>query len=244
MIEETLQLEPEIRLHRFAGVVSNVYFVENRKTDSTLVIDCGMPSDAPMLMEVLVRMPRPEAVICTHFHIDHIGAWRTLSKRWPNLDLFFSEAAKLYITGERRLPIPSPADVRNVLLPCMAAFGYRPKLKDIVLGRLYGTPFHAGFWRGPIRYLPENRPSIEAIDVLETPGHTPDSISIFHPKSGALICGDTFLWLNGALQENPFVTDTAAQRQTITFLRQLGDEVVLCPGHGPTLPLSQAIVRT
>lgn len=244
MIEETLQLETEIRLHRFSGVVSNVYFVENRQADATFLIDCGMPSDAPRLIEVLEAMPRPTAVVCTHFHIDHIGAWPALSRRWPNLDLFFSQAAKPYVAGGRRLPVPSFADVRNVLLPCMAAFGYMPNLRDIVLGRLYGTPFHAGFWKGPIRYLPEDRPSMDDIDVLATPGHTPDSISIYHSKSGVLVCGDTFLWLKGALQVNPFVTDTAAQRRTIAFLRQLGDGVILCPGHGPTLPLSQAIVRT
>ncbi|MEW6258273.1 MAG: MBL fold metallo-hydrolase [Thermodesulfobacteriota bacterium] len=244
MIEETLSLESGIRLHRFAGVVSNVYLIENRQTDSTILIDCGMPSDAPKLIEALDRMPPAVAVCCTHFHIDHIGAWRSLNQRWPRLEIRFSVPAKPYVTGRRRLHVPSPTDIRDVLLPCMTAFGYRPNLKDIVLGRLYGTPLHAGFWSGLVRYFPEDRPSMDGFDILATPGHTPDSISIFHPNSGVLICGDTFLWLNGTLQENPFVTDAAAQRRTIAFLRRLGDGVILCPGHGPTLPLSQSIART
>ncbi len=244
MIEETLQLEPGIRLHRFAGAVSNIYLIENRQVEATLLIDCGMPSDAPHLIEVLACMAQPAAVCCTHFHIDHIGAWRILNRRWPDLELLFSRAAEPYVTGRKRLYVPSLADVRDVLLPCMAAFGYRPKLQDIVLSRLYGTPFHVGFFDGPVRYLSADRSPMDGFDVLATPGHTPDSISIFHPKSGVLVCGDTFLWLDGVLQENPFVTDAAAQRQTIAFVRRLGDGVILCPGHGPTLPFSQSIVRT
>jgi glyoxylase-like metal-dependent hydrolase (beta-lactamase superfamily II) len=232
MIEETWTLSAGVRLHRFAGVVSNTYLLENRLSGETVLIDCGMPSDFDGLVAALAAMPKPAGIFCTHFHIDHIGGWLPLKKRWPSLFIAFSEAARQRVTGRQRLPLPSFSDIRDVLLPCMRAFGYAPKVRDVLCGRLYGTSFHKGFPSENVRFFPRNAQPVDGLEILATPGHTADSVSFFHRPSGLLLCGDTFLWLNGRLRVNPFVEDAASQRQTVEGLAGLADRVILCPGHG------------
>ncbi|WP_028324921.1 MBL fold metallo-hydrolase [Desulfatirhabdium butyrativorans] len=237
MIEEMWTLSAGVRLHRFAGVVSNTYIIENRLTAETFLLDSGMPSDFDGLVAALAAMPEPAGIFCTHFHIDHIGGWFTLKKRWPTLFIAFSEAARRRVTGSQRLPLPSFSDIRDVLLPCMRAFGYAPKIRDVLCGRLYGTPFHKGFPAERVRFFRQGDPPVDGFEILATPGHTVDSVSFYHRPSGLLVCGDTFLWLDGRLQVNPFVEDAESQRHTVEGIGRLGEGVTLCPGHGRSHPV-------
>jgi glyoxylase-like metal-dependent hydrolase (beta-lactamase superfamily II) len=72
------------------------------------------------------------------------------------------------------------------------------------------------------------------VDVLATPGHTPDSVSFAVPEDAALLTGDTVLG-----RGSPVVTPGGMTAMLAT-LRRLREHVrrpgsLVLPGHGPTL---------
>lgn len=98
-------------------------------------------------------------------------------------------------------------------------------------------------WAGPAhpvgRRLREGD-LVGGFTVLETPGHTPGSISFWREADRVLIAGDVLnrrpLVLGGALAEAPaaFCVDAARNRESIRRLAGLGPRIV-CVGHGHPL---------
>jgi len=87
-------------LHLYKGKTSNVYIAVC--TDGTYLVDSGMPSDAPMLQKILEGLPPVKMVLFTHFHVDHIGGWMLLQRKFKGVEAFFHEAARplLVMTAE------------------------------------------------------------------------------------------------------------------------------------------------
>ena len=83
MIAHTLPLNNGRTLHQYRGRASNQYILEDHANGSTFLIDCGMPSDAPGLQNVLKSMPPLKQVVCTHFHVDHVSGWIQLKRSFP-----------------------------------------------------------------------------------------------------------------------------------------------------------------
>jgi glyoxylase-like metal-dependent hydrolase (beta-lactamase superfamily II) len=92
-----------------------------------------------------------------------------------------------------------------------------------------------------------DRLDVDGLEVLvvQTPGHTADSLSFLLPAEGALLTGDTILgrgttvvaWPDGAL---------AAYLSSLERLARLtgsGEVTRILPGHGPDLPDAAAVVR-
>lgn len=76
-----------------------------------------------------------------------------------------------------------------------------------------------------------------AIEVIATPGHTSDSISLLLPSDGALLTGDTVLGRGTTVVAQPD-GDLAAYLDSLRLLRRTVDERGvrrLLPGHGPVI---------
>ena len=71
-------------------------------------------------------------------------------------------------------------------------------------------------------------------EVIETPGHTEDSISLFDLESEALICGDLIVNMgrNRTGKLNPFCWDKKTTVQTYEFLCSTLSPKIIYPGHG------------
>lgn len=98
-------------------------------------------------------------------------------------------------------------------------------------------------WRGP---RPAGRltdgaplPGASAWTVLASPGHTDDSIALWHEPSRTLLSGDAVISINGAPRFAPDTVDDAAAQRTQARLRALPVEHLL-PGHG--LPIHSSYV--
>jgi glyoxylase-like metal-dependent hydrolase (beta-lactamase superfamily II) len=68
------------------------------------------------------------------------------------------------------------------------------------------------------------------VQVLHTPGHSPDSLCYYVEEEGVLFTGDTIL---GASTTS--VNDLSDYLQSLRRLRDLPNLRVICPGHGPLI---------
>lgn len=73
-----------------------------------------------------------------------------------------------------------------------------------------------------------------AVEVVATPGHTADSVSLYLPGDDAVLTGDTVLGRGTTVVAHPdgVLADYLA---SLARLQEYGDAAVL-PGHGPELP--------
>jgi glyoxylase-like metal-dependent hydrolase (beta-lactamase superfamily II) len=76
--------------------------------------------------------------------------------------------------------------------------------------------------------------------VLNTPGHTDDSIALWNEDSGTLLSGDAVITIGRQARFLPDTVDGVAAARTSARLRALPVEHLL-PGHG--LPIHARAVR-
>ena len=180
----------------------------------------------------------------THFHIDHIGGMGPLlAACGPETRVLFSSPVRDYLTGQRRLNLLT-GWIAALLPVAWASAGYVRQPADAVpanmagipvlaLRRLTGLPFarercvFAEAGKGP--------PGFADWEIINTPGHTEDSLSFYHPETAALICGDLVHNMaggdsGGAL--NAFCWDRDMIRDTLERLRRTIAPREIYPGHG------------
>ncbi|MDZ7728184.1 MAG: MBL fold metallo-hydrolase [Dehalococcoidia bacterium] len=105
---------------------------------------------------------------------------------------------------------------------------------DVLVARK-AVPYLKGRLPGKRReYLEPERPlQLEggpSVYVLETPGHSPDSLCYYIEDEGVLFSGDTMLG-----STTTTVHDLGAYMQTLQRLLELPNLQVICPGHGPLI---------
>ena len=71
---------------------------------------------------------------------------------------------------------------------------------------------------------------------LPTPGHRPDHVAYLDPKSGALICGDFMIVINGRIVPNSFLASPKDLAASIDTIRNLPGTRSIWPGHGNVRP--------
>jgi glyoxylase-like metal-dependent hydrolase (beta-lactamase superfamily II) len=232
MIRFQKELSANRTLHQFWGKTSNSYLLVDAGTHATYLIDCGMPSDIPSLLNILSGLPPLKRVVCTHFHVDHISGWIKLKETCRNTEIWFHEKARPMVTGRRAIPFPGARALKEILIPCMQAYGYRPSLRDAFQGALFGTPFKKGFPQDRIRYFIETEEALPGFTTLHTPGHRPEETSFLEPRSGAFISGDFIIVLDGKILPNSFVSSSEDQHASLKKIKQLKEIDFICPGHG------------
>jgi glyoxylase-like metal-dependent hydrolase (beta-lactamase superfamily II) len=238
MIRFKQNLSAGRQFYQFWGKTSNCYLLVDRDEDATYLIDCGMPSDVPSLLKVLKEMPPLKRVVCTHFHVDHISGWIGLKQKYPGTDIWFHEKAGKLVSGQQTIPLPGYRAIKEILIPCMRMYGYRPNLRDIFQGARYGTFLKKGFPQDGVRFFTDGADILPGFLTLHTPGHRPDESSFLEPESGVFIAGDFLLVLAGKVFANTFVSSAADQQTSRNKIRQRREQFIVCPGHGECVPFS------
>lgn len=232
MITKTQKLSGDRAIHQFRGKTSNIYIVEANREDAAFLIDCGMPSDAEVLLDTLSRLPELRRIVCTHFHVDHVAGWINLKKVFKNCEIWLHEKAKPFVVGRKRIPYPSFVDYIKILWPCMKEYGYYPKLEDLSNGGLYGTPFKKGFPLDRVEFFANEQKALPGFITIQTPGHRPGSVSFFDPDSGILVSGDFIVVIQDKLVNNSFVASRKDQEDSICKIKQMKGIKFIYPGHG------------
>jgi glyoxylase-like metal-dependent hydrolase (beta-lactamase superfamily II) len=156
--------------HQYEEVIS--YLIVGRRR--ALLFDTGM-GIANIQKTVEELTPLPVSVLNSHTHNDHVGDnWR-FSHIYGMDTAFTRESAK-----------GSSADAQAELAPGQLC-GPLPADFD---PKSYKTkPFHITYWLHDGDKIDLGRRTLQ---VIATPGHTPDAISLLDSENGLLFTGDTY----------------------------------------------------
>lgn len=175
---------------------------------------------------------RPECIVLTHGHFDHVGALKELADEW-DVPIYAHALEMPYLTGRSKYPPPEPAVGRGAMA---------------LLSPLYP--------RGPIdvservRELPDDYsvPGLPDWRWIHTPGHTAGHVSLFRDDDRVLIAGDAIVTtrqesLMAVLMQREelngppayYTSDWEAAKLSVERLAGL-QPAVLATGHG--LPMS------
>jgi glyoxylase-like metal-dependent hydrolase (beta-lactamase superfamily II) len=143
----------------------NVYLV--REDDGLTLIDAAMPGSAPAILAAARLLGAPiRRVVLTHADSDHIGSLDALCAALPDAEVLMTERTAQLVSGD----VSQDRD-------------------EAAKGGL-----------GRFRKTAETRPTqtlgdgdrVGSLQVVASPGHSPDHIALFDTRDGTLIAGDAF----------------------------------------------------
>ncbi|MBU5437235.1 MBL fold metallo-hydrolase [Tissierella sp. MSJ-40] len=180
MTTSSLQVTPDILVLQFTIV--NVFMVNtsNNENDKWVLVDTGLENSAEFILQSAEKQfgkdSRPEAIILTHGHFDHVGSVIKLTKHW-DVPVYIHELELSYITGKKDYPLADPTVDNGMVAKMSTTFPHT----SIDLGN------HA-------LALPSDGsiPGMPGWKWIHTPGHTEGHISLFREKDRVLIVGDAF----------------------------------------------------
>lgn len=223
-------LTPELARLRIGFV--NVYFL-GAPGGRWVLVDTGLAIGAARILEVAAdrygRDARPEAILLTHGHFDHIGALPALLGVW-DVPVFAHPLELPFLTGRADYPPPDPT-VGGGLMARLAPLFPQEGI-DLGAGRARALPAN-----GTLPVLPGWR-------WIHTPGHAPGHVSFFQEATGALVAGDAVVTTNQAsvyavltqheeLHGPPayFTIDWGAAHRSVEAIASL-EPTLLATGHG------------
>lgn len=188
-------------------------------TERAVLFDSGLGvAQIAKLVGKLTSLP--VTVLNSHTHFDHVGGNREFADV-RNLDLPFSRASARGDVGEA---------LRDYAKDTLAADRVCGALPAGVTIRDYPMPA----WKAATSVKDGERLDLggRTVEVLHTPGHTPDSMCLLDAANGLLFTGDTFY--SGEVFLWAPETDVAGYEASIARLVALAPGLKrLLPAHGP-----------
>lgn len=211
----------QIRTLPVGQLTTNCYLVIDGKTKKALIIDPG--DSAEYIINVLRdEGATPTAIVATHGHFDHILAV-------TELKLAFN--IPFLINGKDRFLVARMQESARHFL-------------KIEVDPPPALAFGKSQWRaGPPQIDGTLKNKIKAgsttLTILETPGHTPGSVCLYHKEKGILFTGDT-LFANGGVGRTDFSYSSKNDlNRSLQHLFKLPLDTIIYPGHGESSTLSQ-----
>jgi glyoxylase-like metal-dependent hydrolase (beta-lactamase superfamily II) len=197
-----------------------------------VLVDAGMPnSHEEIIAEAESRFgenARPQAIILTHGHFDHVGSIVELVRHW-DVFVYAHERELPYLNGTRDYP---PAD---------------PTVEGGLVAKMSLMFPHEGIDLGAhLSILPADGavPGMPGWQWIFTPGHSPGHVSLFRESDRTLIAGDAFVTVEQEslykvftqkkeIHGPPryFTTDWEAARESVRRLNGLRPAYAIT-GHG------------
>jgi glyoxylase-like metal-dependent hydrolase (beta-lactamase superfamily II) len=201
-----------------------------RDKDAFILVDTGYPGQAPKIREAVeqagVRFEKLNRIILTHQDLDHIGGLPALlGESSQTIEVLASEVEKPYIQGQKMLLKLTPEAIAQAVnsLPDEVPEQWRKAFK----ATLENPP------KAPVDRTiadSEELPYCGGVIVINTPGHTPGHISLYHKQSKTLIAGDAMVVENGQLQKpDPnYSSDINEAVESLKKLSSFDIETVIC----------------
>ena len=219
--------------------IFNCYIIHD---DAGLVVfDPGLPVVARSALDLITSdldrsVTDVRGVVCSHAHPDHVGGVSTITAA-TDAEVHLPERCRAYLDGERPRvfpPVESMGRFMSVLgeqtfsrhaavefAKCSRRVGFGGPSPDIKLDF------------APTDFLTtgDTVAATSGWEAIDAPGHTDDSMCLYHAESATLISGDAVVTQDGAAWFNPEFVDLDVATQTEERLRSLEVRHLL-PGHG------------
>lgn len=163
------------------ALMANLYFVGDRQ-GPWVMVDAGTPGTAwriRVAVDEIYEGRKPEAIVLTHGHFDHVGALRELAEEW-DVPVFAHPLEFPYLDGRADYPPPDPT-VGGFMAQLSRVF---PKSGINVGSRLR-----------PI-LIDNTIPNMPGWRAVFTPGHSPGHISLFRDADRVLLAGDAVITID------------------------------------------------
>jgi len=198
--------------------------------DIVILVDTGYPGQLPLLREAMEKASIPfdklSKILITHQDIDHIGNLPTILKESPQrVEVLANEVEKPYIQGEKRLLKLTPEAIAQAMNSLPAEM---PEERRKAFKVALENPPKANVDK--MIADEEELPYCGGIIVINTPGHTPGHICLYHKKTKTLIAGDAMKVVDGQLL-GPDPRPTLDMNLAIKSLKKLTQydiEAVIC----------------
>lgn len=194
-----------VRFFTFNPFQENTYIISNEKNECWIV-DPGMygPEEIKIFTSFISdNQLKPQAIINTHAHIDHILGVNALMRQY---NIPFS-------LHEKELP------VLNRGADTAAMFGFQ--FTDV--------PAATSF----IKETEPLKLGDDVLQVFFTPGHSPGSISFYYPQGGWVVAGDVLFNGSIGRTDLPGGDFSTLISSIRTHLFSLPDDTTVFSGHGP-----------
>jgi glyoxylase-like metal-dependent hydrolase (beta-lactamase superfamily II) len=170
----------------YQGEFQEITPVLLRDAQEMILVDCGYPNFAQLLEEAMNRheiaLRSITKLIVTHHDIDHIGSLAAIKRSFPHIEILAPRGEIPYIDGREKPLRLEQAERSYDDLPEEAKPGaeqfmqYLKSVEPVSVDR----EISGG----------ERLPWCGGIEVISTPGHTRDHISLYLPAYKTLIAGD------------------------------------------------------
>lgn len=201
----------------FAGATGNAFLLP--VADGFIAVDPGAPSVARKMVRYVGMLERrPQSIglaLATHLHDDHAGGLRELQR------LTHCSVA-VHRQGRRRQPPRGESWLRRPWRLALAWQGRKPP--------------HIDRWLASGELLPGGW------EIVYTPGHTAESVCVYHRERQILLAGDTLVGARGSLWVNPFNEDGEVLAMSLLTLEQL-PVLITYPGHGAPVRGRAALLK-
>ena len=207
-----------INIQRFiCNMLQENCYVVNDNTKECVIIDCGAfyDNERNSIIEYIHKNElKPVHLIATHGHLDHNFGNNTIYE-------VFSLEPEIAATDEQLM--------NNSAKQAKTFYGIEleytlPKAK----ARLKGNDI--------IKY------GNQELTVLETPGHSQGSITLYDTRNHIAFTGDTLF--KNSIGRTDFESGNMMQMiQSLRMLAQLPDETVIFPGHGAQTTIGEELAN-
>lgn len=182
---------------------TNCYVVRFPDNPDCWIIDASY-EPAELIEQVRAEGLRPQALVLTHAHCDHIAGAFEVVRAFPGLPVWIHEAEAAWLND--------------------------PVLN---LSAMTGFPATGPEPARLLRDGDELTLSGETWRVMHTPGHSPGGITLWHESSGTAIVGDTLFAGSVGRTDFPGSKPEVLARSIRERLYTLPDAARIYPGHGP-----------
>lgn len=198
-----------------AGRLSYSYLIDDGQ-NGVILVDTGMPDNEGMIELILNQAGRRlkdiRHILITHADPDHVGSLGEIVEK-TGASVYASAASADYIRN-RTIPQHLPMLIQAIRVMQTKLIENLAEVDNVVSD--YETLDLAG-----------------GIQVIPTPGHTPDHVCYFWQREKVLFAGDLIGNVNYELGVSPdsVTHDKEALYQSVQRVLRLNPQVI-CPAHG------------